>query len=303
MSRRLLMISLILWGATNSGINGAYSMQFSKLEYLYSVMEQKPDILTIDNSGHARYESYSNVETPYHPEIGAYEKDLSRNEMELLQRMLDNPPLENTPDHWGRVRPSDHYKRIRVRFGAKTLEKLVGTREPVEPSLRALIDHLDRTVAQVRTQPQLTLRSTLSEMRASPAGVVMAKLSLFNSGTQPVLCRNPAKLLAAPDGKLAIELWPDKPPGVLQAEDSISADVGEVVTVRLPVNVPIEHEIVQIPPKESASFRIRANVQLKKVGVYMARLLYMTTAEEINGRIPLVGELYSAPMQVTVHEK
>jgi hypothetical protein len=298
MNCRLFTIFAVLLISTYCSADGAYSMQFSKLEYFNSVMEQKPDILTIDNSGLARYESHSNVETPHHPEIGIYEKNLTHDEIELVRRMLDDPPLKSIPDHWGSVLPSDRYKRIRVTFGTETLEKLIGTKEPVEPSLRALFAQLDRVVAQVHAQPQQTLHSTLTEIRASPDGVVMAELLFYNSGIHPVLCRNPVNLLAAPNGKLTIELWPDNPPGVLRAEDSVSADVKQVVTVRLPSSVQAGHEIIEIPPKESASFRVRANVRVKYAGVYVARIKYMTTAEEISGDKPIVGELFSNTVKV-----
>jgi hypothetical protein len=263
-------------------------------------MDEEPDLLTINQSGVARYQSFSNIETPEHPEIGFYEKQLNPKEVEIIERGLVSSTLRSLPDHWGQVLPGDRFQRVRATFGTEKIEKLIGTKRPVAPGLRAVLEELDRIVAVVRTQPRRVLRSTLAAAKLIGGGVIEAKLSLSNRGTDVVLCRNPADLVGAPDGQLAFEFWPDRSSSDIEAQGLLSVPARDVVPDQLPAGVRGQDEILEIPANASVSFQVRAKRPAQAGGLYFGRLIYRTTAKEIRGRSPLVGELLSNSVKVTL---
>ncbi len=172
-------------------------MSFDKITYLSAEIPQTPQTLTIDANGQARYESHTNEATPDYPEIGIYETTLPASEVQTLSSLLNNPLFNSLPDHSGRVMSGDRWKRIRVTAGKETSEKLVGTREAVDPGMSKIIDGLDQVVVKLKSHPQQALRIELTQPTINSAWVLTATMSLSSTGVQSINCRNPLALLNA----------------------------------------------------------------------------------------------------------
>jgi hypothetical protein len=279
--------------------SGEQRMKFEKIEYLSAEMEEAPQTLTVNGTGLVRYESHSNSATPDHPEIGIYETILP-GEVEALSQLLDSPPFGDLPDHWGRVMPSDRYKRIRVTTKSGTVEKLVGSAEPIHAKLREIISQLDRIVAETSRHPQQTLRLQLNQTAISAAGELTATLELSNTGIQSLTCRNPVTMATAPDGHLALQVWPDKPQNELRAEDMITVGVQTVTELR-PAGVnQTGSSVLIIPSQGSASFQIQTKLAVKSHGRYVIRAEYANTARQLAGKPVIVGEVFSRAVNTNI---
>lgn len=275
-------------------------MRFERIEYVKAEMEQAPQRLTIDAAGNAHYESHSNAETPDHPEIGIYETVLPRARVEGLSSALDNPPFSGLPDHWGQVMPSDHYRRIRLVTRTETIEKLVGTRAPVDPNLRELIRQLDEIAAEVARHPRQTLRLELAEVSINSSGALTGTLTLSNSGVEPTAIRNPASMIEADDARLFLQMWPDKPPSELRATDTFTVNLESVAAAgQSSAGQPVP-SVITLQPAASVSFRINGRVESQRAGVYVVRAFYTTTTRTIEGNTVIIGELFSRMMRANI---
>ena len=275
-------------------------MKFQKIEYFYPSMEEAPQLLTIDANGRARYESHSNEATPDYPEIGIFQTTLSGDDMESLRSLLTNPPFRDLPDHWGRVRPGEIYRRIRVAAGTETVEKLVSEREPVDGKLQNVINRLDQIIAQAMRHPVQTLHSELSQVSADSAGAVTATLTLSNRGTENIWVRNPLSMSNAPDAHLSFQAWPDKPASDLRAEDQVSAQVVKVEDIGRAKANAAEQAVIELPPRATVSFRIHASLPLRGAGAYLGRVEHTNGAARLVDKSLFVGELFSRPVRFDV---
>lgn len=275
-------------------------MRFDRIEYLNAVLEEAPQSLIIDASGRARYESHSNAETPDHAEIGNYETTLARERVEQLSGALDNPPFGSLPDHWGQVLPSDHYRRIRLVTRTETIEKMVGTRQPVNPALRELIRQLDEIANEVARHPRQILRIELAQAGISSTGEMTATLTLSNSGTEPVAYRNPVRMIGADDAHLSLQIWPDKPASELRAEDMFTVDVETATAARPSGGGEADPAVITIPSAASVSFRLQARLPSSRAGTYLTRALYETLTRAIEGNPVMTGEVFSRTVKVNI---
>lgn len=275
-------------------------MRFERIEYRHAQMEQAPQLLTIDMSGRARYESHSNSATPDHPEIGNYETVLPAQRVEALSRALDNPPFANLPDHWGQVMPSDHWRRIRLVTGTETIEKMVGTRQPVDPTMRELIRQLDEIAAEVARHPRQTLRLELAEVNINSSGALSATLTVSNSGAEPAAVRNPASMIEAEDARLFLQMWPDKPASELRASDTFTVNLESLTVAGQSSAGQSVPSVITLQPAASVSFRLNARIESQRAGVYMVRAFYTTTTRTVEGDTVIIGEVFSRMIRVNI---
>lgn len=299
MNRQLYSAAAILLLAMAPKCSMEQKMNFEKLEYFNAELEEAPQTLTINNAGEAFYESHTNVHQPDRPEIGNYQTTLGAAELSSLRNRLSNPPFRDLPDHWGKVMPSDRYKRIRVTVGAESLEKLFGTSGQITPAAADLIDYLNQLATEVSRTPRQTLRGDLSQIAVNSQRRLTVTLTLFNDGIQPTFCRHPANMLGAPDGHLKLEAWPDKPVGSLSANDVMTFPV-EQVTKPAPEASPANSLVIEIPPKGSASLRLEAQFPGASAGAYLIRISYESLVRQLDGRLLVYGELFSRTIKASV---
>lgn len=271
-------------------------MSFSTIEYLVAERPETPETLTIDSHGNARYASHTNLGAPDRPEIGTYAMTLSASDLEAVAALAD-PSFKDVPDHWGKVRPGDLSRRIRVTSGGATVEKLVGTKLPVDANLRMATATLDRIIKATLDHPVATLRIELSQAAVDPRAGLSALLSFNNRGTDPTLFRSPFDLLPGENGWLTVELWPDKPASDIASEDVVRATVTKVELVD-PTDPAIPtRQGLTLASKATMSFRVRAKLEKPKAGPSLVRLAYASFAGPQGA---LVGEVLSQPAKVDV---
>lgn len=292
MNRQLYSAAAILLLAMAPKCSMEQKMNFEKLEYFNAELEEAPQTLTISAAGVAFYESHTNAHQPDRPEIGNYQTSLGEAELGSLRNRLDNPPFRDLADHWGKVMPSDRYKRIRVTTGSESLEKLFGTSVHITAPAAELIDYLNQLAAEVSRSPRQTLRSELSQVAVSSERLLTATLTLFNDGGQPTFCRHPVDMLDAPDGHLKMEAWPDKPAGSLSAEDVMIFPVEKVVKPESKAGH-TNSSILEIPSKASQSLRLEAQFPKASAGAYVIRINYESLVKQLEGRQLVYGELFS----------
>jgi len=273
-------------------------MKFDKLTYTLGEMMGPPQKLTIQSDGEVRYESHSNISMPDRPEIGFYETRLSSADIERLQRGMASPPFEGFPDHWGRIASGDRYKRISVAIGSQMIEKMVGTREPVDPSLATLIAQLDQIVATVMAHPRRTLRIEVSHMSLDDSRKLTVDFALSNGGTEITESRNPVGLLAA--SGLSIRGWPDKPPAQFRSGEAFSVHVENVTEIGKSPSEAAAPTILTIGPADKVTFRALARLSAPGPQTYIVQLAYQNTAEEPGRPSLMIGELFSRSGKLSV---
>jgi hypothetical protein len=177
-----------------------------------------------------------------------------------------------------------------------TVEKLVGTRVPVDANLRMAMDTLDRIARSVVEHPTSTLRIELSNAVVDPRGGLTAVVALHNRGGEPTLFRSPFDLLAGDSGWLTLELWPDKPSAEVASGDVSRVSVSKIEGVDPPDPTATTKQVLTLGPTATLSFRIRAKLAHPKAGPSLVRLAYASFA----GGAALVGEVVSKPAKVDV---
>ena len=271
-------------------------MEFKKIEYRVSEFMGPPQTLLVTADGRARYESYSDVGNFDRPEIGVYETTLSAAETAELNRLVNEPPLQNLPDHWGRIAAGDRYKRISLTTASNSLEKIVGTHESVDSRLKTVLDGLDGIVAGVMRHPRQTIRIEMSDASVDSSGKINAEFTLSNTGIEAANCVNPVTVAGGPD--IAIRGWPDRAPSTFQAGDAFNASVGQVQD--LGSGGASVTPVLQIVPGTPRRFRFSAVLPLHSSGAYIMQLHYQNTNQEVGGKTVLLGEIYSKSFQIDV---
>ncbi|MBI5868284.1 MAG: hypothetical protein HZB43_08375 [candidate division Zixibacteria bacterium] len=275
-------------------------MRFDRLEYIQNEFPGSPNTLVIDGNGQVGYESHSNEATPKVPEIGTWRMSLRADTMDTLRKLLDSPPINSLPDHWGRLRPGEDSRRIRVVAGSDTVEKLVGYREPVDPGMQKVIDALDQIVVEAQTHPLNVMRIALEQPSVSPDRVLSITLSLSNPGSEPLTCRNVATMIGESDGQLSFQAWPDKPRSELKSEELLVLSPTSIKDTSPDGNSRSTPACLELLPGKSISRLIRLPFASSTTGGYLIRAVYMNPATQLEGHPVLAGELYSLPIPVTI---
>lgn len=274
-------------------------MNFEKLEYQVGEIPEAPQLLEIEASGHARYYSHTNETTPSVPEIGIYETTLSAAEMHSLEQLLAEPPIGTLPDHSGRVRSGELYRRLRVAFDGAVVDKLVGPREPVVGDLNRVFERMEQIVTQTRSHPFRVMGVDLQRPGIENGRrVLTVQMTLSNRGQETVKCRNPLAWKDTSSGWFFLEIWPGPP---------ASADAG-AVTVLTPNQLEViagstvdaAAPVLVLERGASASFRVSAPLPGVHSGNYVVRLHFASTTDRIQAQTVLRGELLSKTVKVTV---
>jgi len=275
-------------------------MRFDKLEYVATGVPQAPDVLTIEANGSARYESHSNEATPDRPEIGTYQTALPADEMQALGKLLDNPPFQIVPDHWGKVVSGESSRRIRITAGQEKIEKFIAFRAPIDPAMLRAMAALDQIIAKVKSHPRHTLRVQLTQAAVAADKTLTAHLSFSNTGVEPVNVRSPLAAMAGEGCRLTFETWPDKARSDVRPEDAALVNVVGVEPLPPTAGPANTQPCLTLAPRASAAFLIRATVAARHAGPYFIRARYENFGGEAGGSPLLVGELYSQAVRVTV---
>lgn len=273
-------------------------MNFDKLEYLSAELEEAPETLTIKADGRALFEAHTNAHKPDHPEIGIYETTLDGGELAQLRGRLSNPPFESQGDNSGKVMPSDRYKRIRLTAGPQRIEKLYGSKGPIPPAVRDLIDYLEKMVTEVSRYPRQTLRSELSQVTINADRVLTATLTLSNNGSQPTLCRDPSSMLRASDGHLELEAWPDRVD--VRAADMMTFEVKKATKQGSKGAERVASPLIEIPSQGSVAFRLEAQFPKTDAGIHHVRVNYESLVQQLEGYQLVYGQLFSRTTKASI---
>lgn len=293
---RFLLIALSVAVLVIRSASGRETMmRFDLLEYSVADFPSMPQLLRVDGNGHARYESHTNEFTPDLPEIGVYESDLTAAEMNTITALVETSSFKALPDHWGQADSGDRFRRLRVHRANETVEKLVGTDQPVDPNLQQIFDQLDKIITAVRAHPVRALRLTLAEVSLNQTGRWEAALILTNIGSQTLHCWKPSRQIN-PDSALHVELWPKRPSVAARPEDLRTAQV-EVLDKTGAQSTGVS--IIELAPSQSTSVRIEAKLPLEKAGgTFMSRVSYANMAAPGADGDVITGEVFSKRVEV-----
>ena len=255
-------------------------MKLQKVEYLVDELPEAPQKLTITRD-EIRYESHSNLNRPAFLGIGVFERRLSKEEMEAIESEIDPAVFRSLPDHWGQVASGDLWKRIRLRAGDETIEKLVGTQLPIDPTLQKTIDWLDRLVDDTIRYPRSVLQMSLQDATLDRDGEFSATMILTGAGGRKVAFRPPQSLLDAQDGSLAISLWPNDP-GAPKADVQYArvTNISEISTAK--TNGAL------------ATFRVRSRFEGISTGPFLVQIEYSNVTPKLGTFDVPTGRLYSS---------
>jgi hypothetical protein len=257
-------------------------MKLQKVEYLVGDLPEHPQRLTITRD-EIRYESHSNLSRPASLGIGVFERLLSKGEIEAIESELEPVSFRSLPDHHGQVLSGDRWRRIRLTSGDETIDKLVGTKLPINPALQKTIDWLDRLVDDTTRRPRSVLQMSLQDATLGRDGEFSATIILSGAGDQPVMFRPPRGQPDAPDGLLTLYWWPDSP-GAPKANVQSAPVISQVSAVRAPGVL--------------ATFRIRSRLEGISAGSFAVQVRYFNMAPKLDTSDVLVGQLFSSPIVV-----
>jgi hypothetical protein len=203
--------------------------------------------------------------------------------MEGIETQLDPAGLRSLPDHRGRVLSGDSSRRIRLTTEDGTIEKLVGTALPINPTLQRAIDWLDRLVEGMTRYPRQVLQMSLQDATLGRDGEFSATMILTGAGDQPVKFRPPRGQPDAPDDLLTLYWWPNTP-GAPKANVQSAPVVAQVSTAKTPGAL--------------ATFRIRSRLAGISAGSFAVQIRYCNMAPKQDAFDVLVGQLFSSPIVV-----
>jgi hypothetical protein len=295
-ARLLLYFLCLLYG----GAGYAEScMNFNQLTYTVSVMMGPPQTLTLEADGSLRYESHSNLLTPEVPEIGTYRARLSAPELASLREALEAPPFQTLPDHYGHITPGDRYRRISLSSASGKCEKMVGTREPVNPDLQRVLDRLDAIVKVALRSPLQTLHMDAPRMTVTGSEGVIVDFDLRNTGTEPAVMLNPVFLQGTP--ALTVRGRSDAALTGHGPSENFSFDAEKVLAEGR--RTLAEEKSVRLGPGETLHFRAGVRLASLPSQSYVLKLVYQSSEGKSGADAPLVGELFSEDVRVSVPAK
>lgn len=270
-------------------------MNFQRLQYQVADLSEAPQLLNIDTSGQARYDSHTNENTSNLPEIGTYETTLSRAEIQAIEGLLT--PLRGLPDHTGRVLSGERYRRLRVTVAGTMIEKLVGTRHPVDASLSRILDGLDQVIVRVRSHPRRVLRLDLGEPAMKSAELLMVPIKLSNLGTENLACADPVQLSGSEHGWLSVELSPAHSPATGSADSVTVHPTSVEYQATPPANRTIS--VLELGRGASAAFRLLVPLAPVHGREYVIRVQFATTVGRIKDHDVIRGEVVSQTVRLT----
>jgi hypothetical protein len=271
------LLALALAGCTLE-----HHMKFDRIEYQYAASMAGANTLIVQADGRARYESHT---SSAEAQIGRYETRLAPAEIEALDRAIADPPLSGLRDHAGRVRPGERYTRVRMTLGATTIDKMVGTEEPVDAGLGRVIDSLKVIIDKVMRHPREVLRMDASALAVDGHATLTATLRFSNPGTQAIAW-------LPPSGHLTVRAWPDKPAADFVPGDLFELRGAQVSCVAATPGAPAA--IAHLAPGGEAVFQVSATVAPRASGIHVIQLIYENTTEQVDAQPALVGQI-SAP--------
>jgi hypothetical protein len=279
MLARIATVWLVLLLAAH-GHAQVRGMKLQKVEYLVAELPEHPQLLTI-TGGAMRYESHSNSHRPGSLGIGVYERPLASGELEAIESRLNPSVLQSLKDHRGQVLSGDRSRRIRLTSDTGTIEKLVGTKLPVDPALQKTIDWLDTLVDDVSRYPRRVLQMTVQDAALSRDGAFSATLILSSSGDQQVRFRPPRAAPAAQDDVLALFWWPH----------AAGAPKGDVQ------RAPVTAQAVPARTRDGlGTFLVRSRLEGLSAGSVAVQILYLNMTPKLDGGDVPVGELLTDPI-------
>jgi len=261
-------------------------MKFDRIEYQYAASMGPPETLTVQADGQARYESHT---AGSRSEIGRYETRLPPAELEALSRVIGDPPLKGLQDHFGLVVAGDRTTRVRMISGTNTVEKMVGTKDPIDTGLSRVIDHLKAIADKVASHPREILRMEAGPLTVDQRSTMTVTLRFSNTGTQPVAWMPPF-------GRVSVRAWPDKPVADFVPGDLFELRGEQVSCVAETGGSPAA--IGPLAPGAEASFRVSAILLPRAPGVHVIQLIYRNTTEQVQGHDVLVGEISARTVKV-----
>lgn len=170
-------------------------------------------------------------------EIGVYEKMLDPTQARILNEQINEQRLTQLPDHTERVVSGERFRRLRVRFDNGVVEKIVGTREPIDPQLSEVLQGLGDAVKTVLEHPRKTLRMRMHETGVSGAGSFKIEVTLSSTGKEQVVVLDPARLTEASDGWFHFKMWPVKPLAELEPEEIFTLKPSSLEWVKSPAEL------------------------------------------------------------------
>lgn len=160
-----------------------------------------PDRLVIELDGAMHLVRFAGVPPAG---IGLFATRLRPDELRTLARSLQS--LAALPDHSGRIVPDDRVRRVRVTWaGAPSVDKAVGTTEPVDPRLAAILDRLEASMDRTAAHPRQTIGLALEDVTLGPGRMLLAHAVVTATGTATVQAPNLGALVGDP-GALGLRL-------------------------------------------------------------------------------------------------
>lgn len=252
---------------------------FAHVELIDANMEVgPPDRLVIDMDGAMRLVRTTNSAgaEPEAVGIGFFETRMRPDEVRALARALVG--LEDFPDHYGRLVPDDHVRRVKVEWQGeqRPLERAVGTREPVDPRLEAILGRLEGLARRAVQRPRETVGLTLESIGPGAGGLLVARVVVKATGTWPIRVPGLRALLGSP-GALTLQL--------------ASADrMVEVPVVDVTAGPP--EDGLALEPGETASFDVVADPAAAGPAPQRAAVVMRLDGEPPGARI--AGQVTSA---------
>jgi len=260
------------------------SMTLQKVEYLVGDLSEYPQQLTITQDG-IKYESHSNLGRPASLGIGVYERPFSKEEMEAIESEFDRVSFQSLADHYGQVLSGDRWRRIRLTSGGETIEKLVGTKLPINPTLQKTIDWLDRLVDETTQHPRRVLQMSLQDATLDRDGEFSATMTLIGVGDQKVMFRPPQGQLDSPEGSLVLYWWPYDPGAPKKnVQYTRAISISQISTAKT-------HGAL-------ATFRIQSRLEEISLGTFIVQIQYSNMLPKFDAFDVLIGQLYSSPIVV-----
>jgi hypothetical protein len=269
------------------------AMDFTALTYSVGDIPETTQILSINADGEARYVSHSNEEFPDLPQIGIYATVIDAKALRSLSSMLDQGPLEELPDHIGKMPKGITNKTIRLASRNGEIVKQVSPADPVDPRLQKIFDRLDTLVLEVMKHPRAVLQAEITSPTVTPPGNLIVELKLSNVGREEFWFRSAWEIVKSKDGWVRVEVWPAVPePGSMWSEQKVLVQPTSIELVGAP-EAASGAAVLSLRPKETKIFKISGFFYGKSGSKYVARVDYCNFKSKLEDKAPIVGEVLS----------
>jgi hypothetical protein len=280
-------------------------MHFDRITYTVLEVDEGPQALSIDRTGHVRYESHTNAPELSRPEIGFYDLELPDADLAAIDRLVSAPALDPLPDHSGRIQAGARYRRLRVERGGGAIEKAVADRDPIDPALARILAEMDRVARLTLAHREAAVSLDVRGLELSASGAITATLVLSAAGKEPITCGRPTAA-AEGDGPsfITVQMWPDKAASELRAADVVVAHTELVAEGSLSAGARSGPATLTMPGGALATYHLRAQTGHGGAVVAGARLvvrvIYTSRAVPPDARGIFQGKIYGEPFHVVV---